>query len=107
MTVIQQLATIGIAGLATLATRVIPFVVFSEKRQIPRVIEYLGSVLPLAIFALLVVYCLKDVSFVSGNHGIIELISVAITVLLHLYKRNMLLSIVGGTACYMLLGYLL
>jgi branched-subunit amino acid transport protein AzlD len=63
----------------------------------------MGKWLPSAVFGMLVVYCLKDVNPLSSNHGIPELIAVAITVLLHKYKRKMILSIAGGTACYMLL----
>ena len=59
--------------------------------------------LPLALFAMLVVYCLKDVSWLSGSHGVPELIGIAVTAGLHLWRRQMLLSIAGGTICYMVL----
>ena len=103
MTVTQQIITIGAVVLGTVLTRFLPFIVFREGRSMPKYIQYLGKVLPSAVFALLVVYCLKDVSFISGNHGLPELISIGVTVALHLWKKQMLLSIAGGTICYMLL----
>ena len=94
---------IVVAVLVTAATRFIPFLIFGEKRKTPPIIEYLGTVLPCAIMGMLVVYCLKDVSFVKGSFGIPELISCAVVSALHVWKRNSLLSIGGGTVCYMLL----
>jgi branched-subunit amino acid transport protein AzlD len=99
--------TIGLCALGTLATRYLPFLVFSEKRPTPAFVQYIGKYLPSAVFGMLVIYCLKDVSFVSGTHGIPELIAIAVTVALHKWKRQMLLSIAGGTVCYMLLLHLL
>lgn len=84
-------------------TRFLPFLVFSSKKPTPAYIQYLGKVLPSAVFGMLVVYCLKNVSFLSGSHGLPEAISIAVTVLLHFWKKQMLLSIAGGTVCYMLL----
>lgn len=84
-------------------TRFLPFIIFTSKRPAPKYIQYLGKALPAAIFGMLVVYCLNNVSFVSGTHGLPELIAIAVTVLLHLWKRKMLLSVAGGTVCYMLL----
>lgn len=103
MTVIQQVITIALCALATMTTRFLPFLIFSEQRPTPRYVNYLGRALPAAIFAMLVVYCLKNVSFLSGSHGLPELIAIAVTVALHLWKRQMLVSIAGGTVCYMLL----
>jgi branched-subunit amino acid transport protein AzlD len=107
MTITQQVITIALCVLGTMATRFLPFLIFSEKRQTPAFIQYIGKYLPSAVFGMLVVYCLKDVSFVSGTHGVPELIAIVVTVLLHKWKRQMLLSIAGGTACYMLLLHLL
>ena len=87
----------------TMMTRFLPFLVFRSKRPTPRYIQYLGRVLPGAIFAMLIIYCLRDVSLLQGSHGLPELIAIAVTVGLHLWKRQMLLSIAGGTICYMLL----
>lgn len=81
-----------------------PFAVFqSKKRQTPKFIEYLGKALPAAVFAMLVVYCLKNVDILTGSHGLPELIAIIVVVLLHLWRKQMLLSIAGGTVCYMLL----
>ena len=103
MTLTQQLITILMVILGTMLTRYLPFLLFPGDKPTPKYIQYLGSVLPAAVFGLLVVYCLKNVSFLTGSHGIPELISIAVVVVLHLWKRQMLLSIVGGTVCYMLL----
>lgn len=103
MTLSQELITIGMCVFATLITRFLPFIVFSGKKETPKFVQYLGKALPAAIFALLVVYCLKNVNFLAGSHGIPEAISVSLVVCLHLWKRKILLSIAGGTLCYMLL----
>lgn len=103
MTTIQKLLTIGIAAIATILTRFLPFWIFPENKKTPAYIDYLGKVLPSAVFGLLVVYCLKDVSILSGTHGIPEAIAILLTIGLHCYKKNMLLSIAGGTICYMIL----
>lgn len=103
MTVLQQIITIGMVILGTLLTRFLPFLLFPAGKPTPKYIQYLGTVLPSAVFGLLVVYCLKDVSLFAGNHGIPELLSIAAVVGLHVWKRQMLLSIAGGTLCYMLL----
>lgn len=103
MTLTQQIITIGVAVLGTMATRFTPFLLFGGKRKVPPFVAYLGRALPMAIFSLLVVYCLRNVDFAGGAHGLPELVAVAVTGGLHLWKRNMLLSIAGGTVCYMLL----
>lgn len=107
MTLSEEIITIGMCVLATLLTRFLPFLVFSEKKKTPKFIEYLGKALPAAIFALLVVYCLKNVDVTAGSHGIPEFISVAVVAALHLWKRKILLSMAGGTLCYMLLVQLI
>lgn len=89
-------------GAVTFATRAVPFLLFGRRRA-PKVVLYLGHVLPPAIMATLVVYSLKDVSFMAGSHGLPELIACALVVILHLWKRNALISIFGGTIAYMLL----
>lgn len=99
----QQLITIGMVIIGTVLTRFIPFLVFPAGKTTPQYIQYLGKVLPAAVFGLLVVYCLKNVSLLAGSHGIPEMIGIAVVVGLHLWKRQMLLSIAGGTICYMLL----
>ena len=89
--------------LMTAATRFLPFLIFNEKRKTPPLVEYLGKVLPCAVMGMLVVYCLKDVSWLGFPFGLPELIGIAIVALLHIWKRNSLLSIGVGTVCYMLL----
>ena len=103
MTLPQQIVTVFMCVLATVATRFLPFLIFSGKRPTPKYIQYLGKVLPGAVFAMLVVYCLKNVSPLHYSYGLPELIAIAVTVLLHCFKKQMLLSLAGGTLCYMLL----
>ena len=103
MNLTERLITIGMVILGTVLTRFIPFLVFRADRPTPKYIRYLGDVLPGAVFGMLVIYCLKNVSLLTGSHGIPEFIAIAVVVILHLWKRQMLLSIAGGTVCYMLL----
>ncbi|MGN0172191.1 MAG: branched-chain amino acid transporter permease [Acutalibacteraceae bacterium] len=103
MTLTQQLITVAMVVLGTMTTRFLPFLVFPAGKPTPRYIQYLGRVLPAAVFGLLVVYCLKNVDVFTFGYGLPELISIALVVALHLWKRQMLLSIAGGTICYMLL----
>ena len=103
MTFTQELITISLCVAGTMATRFLPFFFFSEKKPLPAYIQYLGKALPAAIFGMLVIYCLKNVDFIGGNHGFPEIIAIATTIILHFWKRQMLLSIAGGTVCYMLL----
>ena len=103
MTVPQQIITIAMAVLATMTTRFLPFIAFPAGKETPKYVKYLGKVLPPAVFGMLIIYCLKNVSILSCSHGIPELTAIAVTAGLHLWKRNMLLSIAGGTICYMLL----
>ena len=98
MTTTYAIAMIAVAAVCTFATRVAPFLLFN-----PPIIRYLGSTLPPAVIALLVVYCLKNVGWVTGTHGIPELLCIAITALLHIWKHNNLLSIGVGTVLYMVL----
>lgn len=99
----RTLAMIAVAAVCTFATRVAPFLLFNGKRPIPPIVRYLGTVLPPAVIALLVVYCLKNVAWLGYPHGIPEMISIAVVAVLHLWKRNNLLSIGVGTALYMIL----
>ena len=94
---------VAVVALVTIALRFLPFLIFGENRKTPPIIAYLGQVLPYAIMGMLVVYCLKDVTLTAAPFGIPELLGCAIVVLLHLWKRNTLLSIGAGTVCYMLL----
>ena len=103
MTLTQQIITIGRVVLGTAVTRFLPFLVFPAGKPTPKYVQYLGKVLPAAVFGLLVTYSLKDVSILSGSHGIPGLIAIIVVVVLHVWKSQMLLSIAGGTVCYMLL----
>lgn len=103
MTLTQQIISVSMVVLATVLTRFLPFIFFPAGKETPKFIKYLGKVLPAAVFGLLVVYCLKNVSIVGGSHGIPELIAIVCVIGLHLWKRQMLLSIAGGTVVYMLL----
>lgn len=107
MTLPQQIITIAMVALGTMLTRFLPFIIFPAGRETPKFIQYLGKVLPPAVFGMLVIYSLKDVSLLTGSHGIPELISILVVVGLHFWKRQMLLSIAGGTVCYMLLVQLI
>lgn len=99
----QVLVTVLVAALVTAFLRFAPFLIFGAGKQPPAIITYLGKVLPFAIMGMLVVYCLKDVSLTAAPFGIPEAIGCLIVALLHIWKRNSLLSIGIGTVCYMLL----
>lgn len=92
-----------VVAVCTLLTRALPFCVFRGNKELPDTIKYLGKVLPSAIMIILVIYCLRNVSFVTGTKGIPELVGISVVVILHLWKKNTLLSISIGTLCYMLL----
>lgn len=89
--------------IGTLITRFLPFLLFPAGKETPKFITYLGTTLPYATMALLVVYCLKGVTVFAAPHGLPELIAVLTVVLLHWYKKNSLLSIAFGTIVYMFL----
>ena len=97
LTPLQTLGIILAVAAGTQLTRWLPFWLFPEKKQPPAVVAYLGKVLPPAMMGLLVVYCLRSISWLSVPHGAPELIAIAAVAGLHLWKRNVLLSIAGGT----------
>ena len=103
LTPMQTLAIILAVAAGTQLTRWLPFWLFPENRKPPAAVPYLGRVLPPAMMGLLVVYCLKGVTWLAAPHGAPEIIAVAVVTALHCWKRNVLLSIAGGTAVYMLL----
>jgi len=103
MTLLQEVLTVALCAAATVLTRFLPFLVFRTDKATPKYVRYLGKALPAAIFGMLVVYCLKNVSISGGSHGVPEALAIGLVVVLHLWKRNMLLSIGAGTVCYMLL----
>lgn len=94
---------IAVIALVTAVLRFLPFLIFGENRKTPPLVSYLGQVLPYSIMGMLVVYCLKGVSITSFPFGIPEIIGCLAVTLLHIWKRNTLLSIGAGTVCYMLL----
>ena len=103
MTTTQQLITILMISLGTMSMRFLPFLIFPAGKPTPKFIQYLGRVLPGAVFGMLVVYCLKNVSITSFPFGIPELIGIAVTAVLHLWKKQMILSMGAGTIVYMIL----
>ncbi len=103
MTQLQMIITIAMCVLGTMLTRFLPFIVFPSGKPVPKYVGYLGKALPGAALGLLVIYCFKDVNVLAGAHGLPELISLVVIAALHLWRRNMLLSIGAGTAVYILL----
>ena len=94
---------IAVAAVVTVALRFLPFVLVGGKRETPPYIQYLGRVLPCAVMGMLVVYCLRNINFTASPFGVPELIACAVVVGLHIWKRSSILSILGGTVCYVLL----
>lgn len=103
MTTLQALATVGVVVLGTMTTRFLPFLLFPNNKKRPGFVSFLGSVLPYSVMGLLIVYCLKDVQVTSFPFGIPEAVAILAVAGLHIWKKNMLLSIAGGTVLYMLL----
>ena len=103
MTFAQQMITLAMCVLGTMAMRFLPFAVFSSRRPTPAYIQYLGKALPAALFGMLVIYCLKGVELFSGSHGLPEAIALLVVLALHLWRRQTLLSISVGTICYMII----
>ena len=102
MTLWQQILTIAAVVLGTMITRFLPFLLFPEGKQPPPFVRYLGTVLPAAVMGLLVIFCLKDAIFTTW-HGLPEIIAILAVGLLHRWKKNIFLSIAGGTILYMVL----
>ena len=103
VSVIHSLIIIVLVSLTTLATRAMPFIMFPEGKEIPKAVEYLGKVLPPAVIGMLVVYCFKSVNPLESPFGLPELIAGVTVAVLHVWKRNNLLSIGVGTILYMVL----
>ncbi len=99
----HSVAIIAAAAVTTAATRFAAFLIFDHGGEPPKWIKYIGTVLPAALMSVLLIYCLKDVSFTAGSHGIPELGCIGVAVGLHLWKRNVLLSIGVSTVLYMVL----
>ena len=96
------IAVIALITVITVLTRALPFLVFG-KRPLPKVVQYLADALPPAIMIILVVYCLKSTDFLHAPYGLAEMLSVALVAGLQFWRKNMYLSIVAGTVCYMIL----
>lgn len=107
MTTEQRMITVAILAVVTLLTRALPFLVFPAGKPTPKYIQYLGKALPLAVFGMLVVYCLKDVQWLDGMHGIPEVVGILTTAAIHLWRHQLFLSMAVGTAVYMVLIRLL
>ena len=103
MTLSESIITIAIAAGATMLTRFLPFLIFKSTKPTPKFLLYLGKALPPAVFGMLVVYCLKGVSFSAAPYALTEILGVLAVVLLHLAFRKTILSIAGGTVIYILL----
>lgn len=101
MTNLHVFGIVLVVAAVTFSIRAVPFILFSKGA--PRFIEYLSKVLPAAVIAMLVVYCLKSTDFIGGSHGLPEIVAIAIVIVLHKWKHNVLLSIICGTLSYMLL----
>lgn len=99
----HDILLVSVVAAVTIALRFLPFLIFREGKPLPGWLTHLGKVLPHAIMGMLVVYCLKGISFAAAPFGAPELLGCAVVALLHIWKRNTLLSIGGGTVFYMLL----
>ena len=107
MTLLEKIITIACLSIATLLTRFIPFILFPKNREVPKVITYLGKVLPSAVLAMLVVYCFKDYQSYDVHKMISTIVASLVTVILYLFKRSMILPIAGGTIVYMVMVQLI
>jgi branched-subunit amino acid transport protein AzlD len=103
MNLTEQIIVIALCAFATMLTRFLPFLVFSDKRPTPKYISYLGKALPAASFAMLIVYSLRNIDLSGGSFAIAEVLAIIVTCALYFWKRQMLLPIAGGTLTYMLL----
>lgn len=104
LTTLQAIEIVAAVCAVTFLTRVFPFLFFGGRKSLPDVVQYLGRVLPPAIIAALVVFCVKDVSFTTAPYGAPYLIAIAVTAFLHIFFRQTLVSILGGTVIFMLLS---
>lgn len=103
ISIMRSFLIIGLVAATTFLTRAIPFLMFPKGKEIPKIVQYLGAVLPAAVIGMLVIYCLKSVNVISFPYGLPEFIAVTAVIGLHVWKRNNLLSIGAGTVLYMVL----
>ena len=99
----HAMIVIAVMGLAVLATRIVPVLIFGRGERVPEFILYLGRVVPYTAMGLLIVYCLRDMPVLDAPHGLPEIISLTVVTGTYLWKRNTILSVVAGTALYMFL----
>lgn len=99
----QSLAIIGVVAVCTILLRAFPFLVFGGRKGVPEAVQYLGAVLPASIMAVLVVYCMRNIDFAALDHFVPSLAAGLLVAVLHMWKKNILLSIGVGTVCYMVL----
>ena len=99
----HAMIVIAVMGLAVLATRIVPVLIFGRGEKVPEFILYLGRVVPYTAMGLLIVYCLRDMPVLDAPHGLPEIISLTVVTVTYLWKRNTILSVVAGTALYMFL----
>jgi branched-subunit amino acid transport protein AzlD len=99
----HSLAIIGIAAICTLILRAFPFMIFSGRKAVPAGIHYLGKYLPAAVMSTLVFYCLRGINVFTGSRGVPELIATVIVIILHVWKKNILLTVMASTICYMIM----
>ena len=102
----HDVLTVAVISAVTVAVRFLPFVFFRKAEDVPETVKYLGKVLPGAVMGMLVIFCLKDLDLMAAGHGITELLSAAVTAASYLWKKDTSLSVIIGTACYMLLSRL-
>ncbi|MPW25712.1 branched-chain amino acid transporter AzlD [Alkalibaculum sp. M08DMB] len=95
--------TIIIMATTTFFTRLVPFIIFPSNKETPKYILYLGDVLPYSIIGMLIIYCLKNISLLTFPYGMGEIIAILFVIIVHVWKKNTLLSICGGTILYMFL----
>ncbi|MFU0469017.1 branched-chain amino acid transporter permease [Gardnerella vaginalis] len=103
MNLYQSIVIIIVAIIGTASTRFAAFWIFPESKKPPKIVQYLGSLLPYAMSGLLLVYSLKTTPILTGSHGLPELIALIVVGVLHCWRKNMLLSIAAGTIVYMFL----
>ena len=103
LTPLQTILMILAIALGTAVTRFLPFLLFPQDKEPPKIIDDLTTLLPPAVMGLLLVYCLKGISLTAAPYGLPELIGIAVTALVHLWRRRTLLSIAVGTVVYMVL----
>ena len=102
----HDILIVAMISIVTVAVRFLPFIVFRDRKEVPETVRYLGRVLPGAVMGMLVVYCLKDIDFTASGYGLPQILSVAVTAAAYFWKKDTSISVITGTACYMLLMYL-